>query len=189
MMQLEVERRMSSPHGCQILNPGLRVSSLPNEEGVHLFLSSRVHIELLKAEMCNANVDGLIRAGVSRDELKSLTGSEVVEPSPLSVLAAKGARLSSLIEQIMQVNQDGACGARDSGATDFLLADGVLKVVAGMEVVVSVRGGHTEDEACPGDGKDGSPSVEAGNILEDGAVASSGDSYCAEGGYLLEACA
>ncbi len=139
--------------------------------------------------MCNANVDGLIRAGVSRDELESLTSSEVVEPSPFSVLAAKGARLSSLIEQIMQVNQDGTCSARDSGATNFLLTDGVLEVVAGVEVIVSVRGGHAEDEACPGDGKNRSLSVEAGNILKDGAVASSGDPHCAEGGYLLKACA
>ncbi len=187
MVQLEVECRVSPSHGCQVFDPSLRVSGLPNEKGVHLFLSGRVYVKLLKAEMCFANVDGLIRAGISRDKLKSLTSSEVVEPSPLGVLAAEGARLSSLIEQIMQMNQDGTCGARHSGATDFLLTDGVLEVVAGMEVIVSVRGGHAEDEVCPSDGKNRGFPVEAGNILKDGAVTSSGDPHCAESGYLLKA--
>ncbi len=97
MVQLEVERRMGSPHGCQVFDPCLRVSGLPDEEGVHLFLSGRVYVKLLKAEVDLANVYGLIRAGIREGELKGLTGREVVETPPLSMLAGKRAGLSSLV--------------------------------------------------------------------------------------------
>ncbi len=56
-------------------------------------------------------------------------------------------------------------------------------------MIKSVRGGHAEDEVCPSDGKDWSFSVEAGYILQDGAIASSGNPHCAKSGHLLEASA
>jgi hypothetical protein len=56
MVQLEVERRVGSPHGCQVFYPCIRIGSLPEKESVHLLLSSRVYVELLKAKMNLANV-------------------------------------------------------------------------------------------------------------------------------------
>ncbi len=101
MVQFEVKRRVGSPHGCQVFDPCLSVSGLPDEEGVHLFLSGRVHVKLLKAKVNLANVYCLIRARIRKGKLKGLTGREVVEPPPLSVLAGKRAGLRSLVEQVM----------------------------------------------------------------------------------------
>jgi hypothetical protein len=97
MVQFEIECRVGGPHGCQVFDPRLGVSGLPYEKGVHLFLPCRVYVKLLKAEVNLANINGLIRAGVREGELESLTGCEVVESSPLGVLAGKRARLSSLV--------------------------------------------------------------------------------------------
>ena len=101
VVQLEVKRRVGSSHGCQVFDPCLRVSGLPNEEGVHLFLSGRVYVKLLKAKVSLANVYGLIRARVQKGKLKGLTGREVVEPPPLNMLAGKRTGLRGLVEQVM----------------------------------------------------------------------------------------
>jgi hypothetical protein len=60
MVQFEVKCRVGSPHGCQVFDPCLRVSGLRDEEGVHLFLSGGVYVELLETEVDLANVYGLI---------------------------------------------------------------------------------------------------------------------------------
>ncbi len=85
------------------------------------------------------------------------------------------------------MDQDGACGAGHPGAADFLLTDGVEKVVARVEMVESIRSRHAEDEVCPSDGQDWSSPVEADHILQDWAITTSGDPYCTKSGHLLEA--
>ncbi len=101
MVELEVERRMSGLHGRQVLNHCFRVSGFPKKENIHIFLSGRVHVEFLKAEVSLADVNGLIGAGVRKGELKSLASCEVVESPPIKMLTGDKARLRSLIEQVM----------------------------------------------------------------------------------------
>ncbi len=95
---------MSGPHGCQIFYSSVRVRSLLKEEGVHFLLSSRVDVELLKPEVDLADVYCFVGAGIRESQLEGLSGREVVEMPPLSMLTGEGARLGSLVEQVMQVN-------------------------------------------------------------------------------------
>ncbi len=59
MVKLEVERRVGGLHGRQVLNHCFRVGGFPKKEGVHIFLSGRVYVEFLKAEVSLADVYGL----------------------------------------------------------------------------------------------------------------------------------
>jgi hypothetical protein len=101
VVQLKVERSMGGPHCCQIFHTSVRVRSLPKEEGIHLLLSSRVDVELLKLKVDLANVYCFIGAGVRENQLEGLSGREVVETPPLKMLTGEGARLGSLVEQVM----------------------------------------------------------------------------------------
>ncbi len=82
------------------------------------------------------------------------------------MLAGKRAGLRGLVEQVMQVDQDGTCVTGHPGATDFLLTDGVEEVVARVKMVESIRGRHAEDEVCLSDGQDWSSPVEASHIFQ-----------------------
>jgi hypothetical protein len=59
--------------------------------------------------------------------------------------------------------------------------------VARVEVIQSVRSGHTEEEVGPADGKNRRPPVEASYISDNWAITTFGDSNRSEGGHLLQA--
>ena len=100
-MKFEVERRVSSLHGRQVLNHCFRVLGFPQEQSVHVFLPGRVYVEFLKSKVNFADVDGLVGARVSEGELKSLASSEVVESPAIKVLTGDKTRLGGLIEQVV----------------------------------------------------------------------------------------
>ena len=101
MVELEVERGVSGLHGCQVLDHCFGVLGLPKKKSIHIFLSGRVHVEFLKAEVSLADVDGLIGAGVRKGELKSLANGEVVESPAIKMLTGNETRLGGLIEQVV----------------------------------------------------------------------------------------
>jgi hypothetical protein len=61
------------------------------------------------------------------------------------------------------------------------------EVVTRVEVIQSVRSGHTEKEVSPAYGKNRRPPVEASYISDNWAIATFGDSDRSKGGHLLEA--
>jgi hypothetical protein len=101
MVELEVERGVSSLHGCQVLNHCFRVLGFPKKKSIHIFLPSRVYVEFLKSKVNLADVDGFIGAGVRKGELKSLANGEVIDAPRVNVLTGDEARLGGLIEQVM----------------------------------------------------------------------------------------
>jgi hypothetical protein len=119
--------------------------------------------------------------------LKSLASSEVVESPPIKVLTSEKARLGSLIEQVLEVYQDGTRGAGYSGAANFLFTDRDEEVVTRVKMVESVRSRDAEDEARPGDGQNWGFSLETSHIFQNWAITAFGDPNRAEGSHLLQA--
>jgi hypothetical protein len=135
MVKFEVHHCMGCLHGRHRLHLCVRLGGLPSKECICGGVPSGVNPVFLQPEQGFSNIDRLIAACVPLHQVDGLAHGEVVDNSPGSVLAGHVARLNSLIEVVVDIDNDSTGWAVDSGASDLHLADGDLEAVARVEVV------------------------------------------------------